>query len=217
MVYVDFAFLEKPLEKSKFMKLMDQLPLTMHKKIISYRRWEDACNSLVGKILLNKLAERYFNVNGILEQLTVNAYQRPEVKGSLSFSISHSGNLVACAMSHTTLVGIDVEQITPIEFTDYENYMTGYEWQVIQLSKDPVAEFFRYWTQKEAAIKADGRGLAIDLSKIEAKEGVVKIDNNFWFIQELWLRPDYKTHLATSFKLENEQVHCFDQSQSFFH
>ena len=64
------------------------------------------------------------------------------------FNISHSGDLVLCAVSDRP-VGVDVERLRPVPARLAERFGTN----------DPET-FFRLWTQMEARIKC--RGVQID-------------------------------------------------------
>ena len=94
---------EKSLEK-----LLEELPLNMHKKAIRYKFKEDAYNFIVGRLLLKKGLEEL----GMVDQLQHIAYRnsgKPYLK-DVFFNISHSGNLVVCALSTKGVVGIDIEK-----------------------------------------------------------------------------------------------------------
>jgi 4'-phosphopantetheinyl transferase len=87
---------------------------------------------------------------------------------ALEFNLSHTRGLVAGAVAAAGLrVGIDVEEIEPREadFRVAEEFFAPAE--VRALKAMPPAEqatgFFRYWTLKEAYIKAVGSGLAMPL------------------------------------------------------
>lgn len=89
----------------------------------------------------------------------------------LRFNLSHSGEIVVCAVAWEREVGIDVERIKPdIDhaalarrfFSPLENE---------QLSSLPPAwqpaAFFAAWTRKEALVKAWGVGLSLPLHRFD--------------------------------------------------
>jgi 4'-phosphopantetheinyl transferase len=103
---------------------------------------------------------------------------RPEVRAPaggerLAFSIAHAGGVVACAVTEGAELGVDVEPVdeahASLEIA--EHFFAGPE--VAALRALPLAarkrRFFRYWTLKEAYLKARGLGLAIPLDR-------------FWFV-----------------------------------
>lgn len=84
-------------------------------------------------------------------------------------SISHSGNLVAVALTPGIPVGIDVEQERDVE-VDGLIRMTLSPAEQSAWSSVPAADrdaaFFTYWSRKEAILKATGRGLSIGMTRV---------------------------------------------------
>jgi 4'-phosphopantetheinyl transferase len=85
------------------------------------------------------------------------------------FNVSHSGDLVVCAVSSAP-VGIDVESI-PAPGRDFMKiagrFFAGEELSYIKArssQSERAAAFAEIWTKKEAYIKRDGRGLALPLN-----------------------------------------------------
>ena len=101
-------------------------------------------------------------------------------RACLRFNLSHSKSVAALAVSVDVEVGVDVEDIRPIEadvakryFSPAENAslaaLAGSEW---------LAGFYRCWTRKEAVLKAEGVGLrtpldSFDVSLLEQAEAAV--------------------------------------------
>jgi 4'-phosphopantetheinyl transferase len=86
---------------------------------------------------------------------------------SLRFNLSHTRDLVACAISDGCDVGVDVEATErPADLTLADRYFAPEEVIIIR-SVPPHRQrqlFFRFWTLKEAFIKATGEGLSRPLS-----------------------------------------------------
>ncbi|BAY94809.1 MULTISPECIES: 4'-phosphopantetheinyl transferase HetI [unclassified Tolypothrix] len=88
----------------------------------------------------------------------------------LTFNLSHSQNLALCAVSQNRQIGIDLEYIRPM--SDLESlaqrfFLPGEYDLVRSLSPEQQSSvFFRYWTCKEAYLKATGEGIA-QLEQIE--------------------------------------------------
>lgn len=88
---------------------------------------------------------------------------------ALAFNLAHSGDVVIVALSAPgTPVGVDVESITP-DF-DWEpsrrHVFTDEDWARTEQAPDPSAARFALWARKEAAAKATGHGLSIDLTGV---------------------------------------------------
>ncbi len=90
---------------------------------------------------------------------------RPSVAGdSRRLSISHSGDTVAVAVGDTP-VGIDVEQLRPVEERLIRYVCTPAEYAHVTAvtGEERTRRFFSVWTAKEALYKRDGGSLrAID-------------------------------------------------------
>ncbi len=103
-----------------------------------------------------------------------NKHGRPEICGPtghppLRFNLSHTDGLVACLVTLELDAGVDVERIDRrvnllgIAESKFSALEAG---EIVRLGAQARRErFFRYWTLKEAYIKARGMGLALPLRK----------------------------------------------------
>jgi len=82
---------------------------------------------------------------------------------ALSFNLSHTKGLVACAITLEAEIGIDVELMEPrrSELDIAEHYFSAAEVGLLRAmpSARHMRTFFRLWTLKEALIKTTGEGL----------------------------------------------------------
>jgi 4'-phosphopantetheinyl transferase len=93
---------------------------------------------------------------------------RPKIDG-VRFSISHSGERVGLAVTEATPVGLDVETATRRADDSLISYALNENERRDIAGLDDAARaqaFFRYWTRKEALMKATGRGLKVPLQSI---------------------------------------------------
>lgn len=81
------------------------------------------------------------------------------------FNISHSGDLVVCAVSNKE-IGIDIEQIRPFNFRAAEKFACPDELEYIRSEENG---FFNIWTLKEAYFKCIGTGLGADIKNVSFK------------------------------------------------
>ncbi len=80
------------------------------------------------------------------------------VGGGVHVSISHSGQLVALAVTEVAPIGVDVEVISGRDVTGLARSVVGPD--------EPVGtprDFYTYWCRKEAIVKATGDGLRVPL------------------------------------------------------
>ncbi len=84
----------------------------------------------------------------------------------LSFSMSHSGRLVACAVGLRGAVGVDVEHVRPLgRMATVHAFSRSEALAVLRQPEGRLrdAAFLGCWTRKEAVLKATGLGLRIPL------------------------------------------------------
>lgn len=95
---------------------------------------------------------------------------RPRVPGAgFDLSISHSGERIGVAVTRGVPVGLDVETADRRADDSLIAYaLNDTERRALQgrSEAERTAAFFRYWTGKEAVMKATGRGLRIPLRSI---------------------------------------------------
>lgn len=89
----------------------------------------------------------------------------------LFFNLSHSGKYVVLALTTEAQLGIDVEKIRNRQrFEGLVNKCFVQQeiqyWQALP-EQDKSAEFYRFWTGKEAFVKAVGRGIGLGLNRVE--------------------------------------------------
>jgi 4'-phosphopantetheinyl transferase len=93
-----------------------------------------------------------------------NRFGKPELAGeasSLNFSLSHSQSIAVLAVAHGLPVGVDVEEVKPIEPEVASTHFSASELSDLSgLQGDAwLSGFYRCWTRKEAILKAEGVGL----------------------------------------------------------
>lgn len=95
-----------------------------------------------------------------------NAYGKPSLAGhTLDFSISHDGPWTALAVCQTAQVGIDIEAVQTLQRDEMDWPLSPRERRDLAMvaPEDLSQAFFRYWTLKEAFIKALGLGVSFPL------------------------------------------------------
>jgi len=129
-------------------------------------------SALITRAFVRDLLSRYVNIPPHLWQFKLNSYGKLEIINSpqpLRFNISHTDDLIICAVMLNDDIGCDVEMIyRGCSFLSIaENYFSPEEFS--DLLKTPEKEqrsrFFDYWTLKESYIKAQGSGLSLSLSE----------------------------------------------------
>ncbi len=106
------------------------------------------------------------------------------------WSISHKPCYVAGVVAPRP-IGIDIEKIHPCAKGLFEKTAGPDEWDIAGADSDSLTTFFRYWTAKEAVVKAAGTGLK-DLLKckitaiVDARHLTIRYDARDWGIEHFF-------------------------------
>lgn len=152
------------------------LTATERDRYDAYRRNEDRRRFLTGRVLAKTVVGERL---GIAAGDVVFDASCPDcdkqhgplrLPGSeLELSLSHSGDRVGLALATGARVGLDVESTTRRAddgLLDYALSTTERSAVAALTDGERAREFFRYWTGKEALMKATGRGLRIPLTSL---------------------------------------------------
>jgi 4'-phosphopantetheinyl transferase len=148
------------------------LDLESKARAARFRFTEDRTRFVLGRALLARSLREFGDGSGDPLQLRLTEKGRPVLvdRPEIQFSISHSGELVALAVTLKTRVGIDLEAISRPADLDAiaEKIMSAVDHEVFQKLSGPErpASFFRVWNAKEAYLKAVGLGLPGGLKEV---------------------------------------------------
>lgn len=144
------------------------------------------------------LAQAFPKRNAKALRFITDAYGKPFLVdgAALQFSLSHTMDLVALAVSPRTAVGIDAETLgSPAVSRDLmQPVLTSAENATLELAADWECAFLALWTAKEAVIKAEGKGLSLVLSEIEIRQDSALGPSRQW---TLWRSQPTPQHVLT--------------------
>jgi len=105
---------------------------------------------------------------------------------SLDFSVSHSGPYIACAVSHSSIVGIDLEPNHRNVVDLVSRFCTAKEAAYIARARnsDKQERALRIWVRKEAVLKACGLGLSAEMCRIDVMEPTCILRGKAWELIE---------------------------------
>lgn len=187
-------------------KLLQSFPQDISAKILEYTNEKERHLRIAGKALLAyALRQPGMQADVSLEQYDYSASNQPILKGSdLKFSISHSGNIVVCAVTRGNAIGVDIERIKPVKLDLMKFYFNSESWFEIINAPDVYAEFYRHWTMREAAIKAAGFGIdQMELSEMFPEDHTIQVRNEIYYCRMLPVRYDYTVCLASNKEIED--------------
>ncbi|MEM6755426.1 MAG: 4'-phosphopantetheinyl transferase superfamily protein [Cyanobacteria bacterium P01_C01_bin.38] len=124
--------------------------------------------------ILRNILSRYLNIEPSEIKFGYEARGKPfleqNLQNKLTFNVSHSQNFALYAVSLDNSIGVDLESISST--TDVvslaQRFFSPNEFAIIESAPQEQQHqlFFRYWTCKEAYLKATGTGLK-DLQQVE--------------------------------------------------
>lgn len=169
---------------------------------------------LLTRALVRTTLSRYLSLDPKALCFTKNPFGRPEVMlphgfPPIRFNLSHTENLIVCAVALNAEIGVDVENIGRMSaFQDIaDRFFSPQEADAVRNagSNEQPERFCDFWTLKESYIKARGMGLSIPLDRfrfhITPSRGIrVFFDQHFGDNADLWqfwlLKPT-KSHKAS--------------------
>ncbi|VAW71262.1 4'-phosphopantetheinyl transferase [hydrothermal vent metagenome] len=120
---------------------------------------------------LRSILSRYLDLPPEQIVISLSDTGRPFLDGChLDFNVSHSEDHALIAVLNTDgRIGIDLESISPLAELDNiaETVLTPTELKSLYCNDNKLLSFYRYWTGKEAYLKAIGTGLSVDPRTIE--------------------------------------------------
>jgi phosphopantetheinyl transferase len=124
---------------------------------------------LAGRALLRHALEQFTGRGGLSHELRATPEGKPECVAGPAISLSHSGEIVVCAVASGGSIGVDVETRrprTPAKALAAQ-YFSPFE--AAWVEADPDRRFRMLWVLKEAYLKALGVGLAGGLGALECR------------------------------------------------
>jgi 4'-phosphopantetheinyl transferase len=135
---------------------------------------------------------------------------RPVPFGGMYWSLTHKPDYVSGVIAPFQ-IGIDVERIKSCHPGLFGKIAGKEEWQLSEEKSDIL--FFRFWTAKEAVLKASGRGMK-DLSKCRIIEIVdhltvgIEYQQRRWIVEHLY----FGDHIASVVKNDTSVIWSLEKS-----
>ncbi len=159
--------LDEAFEDSKFNILLSYISMEKQERIHKFLKYEDALRTLMADVLIRYVLCRKLKVNNQSLIFKTNEYGKPFLSNydGVHYNISHSGRWVVCSVDNCP-VGIDIEQIKPIDMSIAERFFSEYEFAGLMNKSAGCREefFYQLWAAKESYIKAVGKGLSMPLN-----------------------------------------------------
>lgn len=167
---------------------------------------------LLGRFLARQALEHGYGQQARSWHLEVDRHGRPFVVApgcaAPGISISHSGEWAACALCGADALGVDIEAVKSrdIDRLALEALAPAEQSALRALSgPDRLQAFYRFWTLKEAFLKALGRGLDLALLgelafALDSPPRLIRtpVDPRPWQFRSFRVAPGYVAALAVS-------------------
>lgn len=145
-----------------------------HERLSRIRRDQDRVRYVVAHALARLVLAAHLDVAATALGFTMacrhcgaSDHGKPRLSnaGGIDFSLSHSGERAVLAVARGAAVGVDVERLTARRDIDalIPAVLSAAEQAVVAALPAPerALALLRYWTRKEALLKATGHGLAL--------------------------------------------------------
>ncbi len=174
----------------EYKKYFEMMSDTRKSAILRLRFDGDKKRSILGEALARKAISKKCNIAEKDILFHREDYGKPFcANADIHFSISHSKEMVACAISEKK-IGIDIERMRKLETriariscTEKDlQYVFGFNGIPKEFDDGSLLRFFRLWTAKEAYFKFQGTGIVKlkDISYIDIEKLCkTKIDNDY--------------------------------------
>ncbi|WP_408955078.1 4'-phosphopantetheinyl transferase family protein [Natroniella sp. ANB-PHB2] len=141
--------------------LLSYISKRRKKEVKKFLKKEDCYRSIMGEILIRKIACKKLKIKNRQIFFRKNSYGKPFLKdhNDFYFNLSHSGEWVVCAINENE-VGIDIQKIEAIDLNLVNNFFSKREYESLIKQEDRQSYFYKLWTLKESYIKAIGKGLS---------------------------------------------------------
>ncbi|MFD0589633.1 4'-phosphopantetheinyl transferase family protein [Paenibacillus sp. GCM10027627] len=194
------------METDRYNWLLEVVSEEKRTKVKRLRLLKDTHRTLLGEALVRAAIVSRLGLSNEHIRFVENEFGKPALCGfeKFQFNISHSGDWVAVFLSDVP-IGIDVEEIRPIDTNIAESYMAPAEYEDImdKNERERLSYFYDLWTLKESYIKAKGEGLSIPLHTFSISirnDGSIVLDpaTEPYYFKTYELEPRYKLAACSS-------------------
>ncbi len=161
----------RDLTNAEYNKWYSLMSADKQHRVDRFRFNDDKKRTVAGEMLARKAIAEWCSVAPESISFGIKEHGKPYAKDlAVEFNISHSGDMVVCAVDDKP-VGIDIEQIHPIDLTVAKRICTDEELLYLfghapterdftfTTDIEILTRFFEIWTAKEACGKCIGTGL----------------------------------------------------------
>lgn len=166
-----------PLDVEKLEAVLSTTELSRARR---FRFMNDRNRYVVQQGVLRKLLAGYTGCESRQVDIRNNTNGKPYLAGQkndapIQYSVSHSDTFVMYAFSLIDSIGVDIEKIRELpDMVDIveQHFTRGEKYEFLSCPEDQrLMLFYRFWTRKEAVLKAQGDGLLKALDSVDVAVG----------------------------------------------
>ncbi len=172
---IEVCYLDLTKASAAITMLWPLLSVTEKEKALAYRFANDRNRFILGRGAIRRWVGQRLNIKAEDLRIVENEYGKPMVSpemnfAKIDFNISHSGDLIALALGTDRPIGIDIEQIRPLEESDQltqQSFDANEKQLYFSANRNTRSRLFlNTFSQKEACLKQIGVGLSLPMSQV---------------------------------------------------
>ena len=148
-----------------------------------YYQEKDRNRFIISKVLLKFILAQEAGIPVSEISFEITKHKKPLLKNhpNLHFNLSHAGDYAVIAIANKP-VGVDIEH--SIKNFDFKavlaHVFNAQEIDAVLNADDKKDVFYKFWTRKEAVVKATGQGIDDNFPKVPALDGKHILNTSIW-------------------------------------
>ena len=208
MILLNYTSLDGLLPHSAVRLFLQNLPLNKAQSLSRLVDDKQRTASILGLVLLKNAVQQLDIRDFSYHQLNFSPNRKPSSSTNIEFNITHSDNVVACAVSQKSALGIDSETMEHNHNPLLRHVFNETELQQID---DGTQNFFNLWVKKEAVAKAIGCGVT-GMKHIQVDQHTAHYQNQLWYLHQLALHDNDVSYLACKQPVPDVKAHHYSFS-----
>lgn len=214
-VFIYTAKINFNISDADFQNALELLTQEEQKSIILKKNYKYRCQSLISILLMKRAIKDTLGLTENCFKIKRNNMNRPYIETNeevnIDFNISHSNEWVICAISKIGKVGVDIEEIIPIDINIGKEFLSKDEFKYLHTyAGKKINLFYKFWTLKESFLKAVGVGIndsikEINFGELDTKSSIFRkeINKEIWSFYNIVFEKKYFLSLATNKLITN--------------
>lgn len=206
MVVLCYTVFDQLWDEQTFKEQLGQLTQQQRARLLTYKDERDRQLRLQGKLLVGNMMQELGITGYTPNDIKYDEHNRPYTDHEVDFNISHAGDIVVCGGVTGGRIGVDIENLKPINIADVSEVFCEDEWNMITNSAEPIATVYKLWTRKEAVLKAAGEGMLGEPSTVNVSADMVPYGDHIYNLYSVNIKDEYIVSIATDREIGGLQI-----------